>query len=496
MPTPLRLRWLLPGYSFAPVLGVHAYDLLRAPSDLLSRFYGIRLASGCLHAAGVDAAPSSSCHTSTSSAAGTCSSFEANTDARPPDAPATVQSNPYSSPGAAPTHSAVSPPPPFEPHSATQSTGRQSMDPFYPVSGIPSPALTKNNPGRRVVGRDGISDSNGGDSGVSISGNGGDDGWHRLGGGSVRRRSRRQRHHQLETQDVKELTELAVKMRWLRESLQQVRGITDDEAVVRHSGGGGIIEGGGDCSTIRGTGRSGPQVSVAVSRSEDVPVLQGRRAAAAGGATATAVSGTTVSGTTMQCGGPSGDVSTDDALLDAATRRGTAAVERNGEGLGNDGADVMNITSASDSIARNSDNDASAATSCPETPFGVGASGGTAGGGGRYVRFIRGGGGTQAAAAAANRDADLMRRILELQDLREAELLVYDAGSYFRSVHAGEMLVRLPELDLETSNSGLRTRRLIRFLSHCALRDLQPLSGSLLARCVAAFARLSYIPPE
>ncbi|GIL49846.1 hypothetical protein Vafri_6161, partial [Volvox africanus] len=494
MPIPLRLRWLLPGYSFAPVLGIHAYDLLRAPSDLLFRFCGIRLASGILHPAGVDAAPSSSCHTSTSSAAGSSSCFEANTDARPPDAPAAVPPNSSSSPGGAPTRSSVSPPTSLEPHTATQSTGSQSMDPFYPVSGIFSSALTTNNPDLRVVGRDGIRDShdNGGDSGGSGGGNGGDDGWHRLGGSSVRRQSRRQRPHQLETQDGKELKELAGKMRRLRESLQQVRDAAENEAVARHSGGGGIGEGGGDCDTIRGTGRSGSQLSGAVRRSAEVPALQRRRAVATGGAAATVVSGTMI-----PCGGASGDVSADHALLDAAIRGAAAAVERNGEGLGSV-ADVMNIigTPVAGSIARNSDSDAGAATSPAETPFGVGVSDGTGGGSGGYVRFIQGGGGSLAAAAAANRDADLMRRILELQDLREAELLVYDAGSYFRSVHAGEMLVRLPELDLETSNSGLRTRRLIRFLSHCALRDLQPLPGPLLSRCVAAFARLSYAPPE
>ncbi|EFJ52759.1 hypothetical protein VOLCADRAFT_127356 [Volvox carteri f. nagariensis] len=113
----------------------------------------------------------------------------------------------------------------------------------------------------------------------------------------------------------------------------------------------------------------------------------------------------------------------------------------------------------------------------------------------RIIQRTAGGVGART-AAATDRDADLLSRIAELRNLRDAELLVYDAGSWFRSKHAAKLLARLPELDLQTSNSGPRTRRMIRFLSAATLRDLSPLPGPDLARCLAAFARLTYVPPE
>ncbi|GIM02010.1 hypothetical protein Vretimale_6761, partial [Volvox reticuliferus] len=523
MPAILRLRWLRPGYSFAPVLAVNAYELLKVPSDVLFRICTIWLSPGCFHTSGAHDAASRSCHTSASSAASSSSCFDTNTDARAAETPPTVHPNSFSSQATAPTRSLVSPPGPLELPTATQPTGSQSMPLVNPVPGISSAARTKKDLNRMLVGRgdDGdcndSSHGNDGGSGGSGGGDDGDDGWNRLGG--FRRRARYHRYGHQDgtqdgTQDGKALTELAAKMRRLRESLGQLRDTANTETVAereRSGGGSGGSQGGGDSNTVRGTGRCEPLVNGAVSsRAADPQVLHGRRAPAASGATA--VAATAASGTWMQCGGAGDGGGADDASLGTATRGAAAAAvaaeraaaEWDGDGLWNvaNGINVITTPTAA-SPARNSGDEGDAARSTAAAPSGVdavaGASDGNSGGGGSggYVRVIQGGGGSMAAAAAAaNRDADLMRRILELRDLREAELLVYNAGSYFRSVHAGEMLVRLPELDLETSNSGMRTRRLIRFLSQCALRDLQPLPGPLLARCVAAFARLSYAPPE
>ncbi|KXZ52309.1 hypothetical protein GPECTOR_10g941 [Gonium pectorale] len=97
---------------------------------------------------------------------------------------------------------------------------------------------------------------------------------------------------------------------------------------------------------------------------------------------------------------------------------------------------------------------------------------------------------------SADRDAELSRRIAALASLRDAELLLYEAGRWFRSGHAAELLARLPDLDLRDDNAGARVRQLVRFLAAGTLSSPDPVSGPALAACVAALARLRYAPPE
>lgn len=61
-------------------------------------------------------------------------------------------------------------------------------------------------------------------------------------------------------------------------------------------------------------------------------------------------------------------------------------------------------------------------------------------------------------------DALISQRIGELQTLRDAELLLVEDGSRFRAHHAAQLLARLPSLDLDASNSGHRTRELVRWV--------------------------------
>ncbi|GFR42243.1 hypothetical protein Agub_g3137, partial [Astrephomene gubernaculifera] len=117
------------------------------------------------------------------------------------------------------------------------------------------------------------------------------------------------------------------------------------------------------------------------------------------------------------------------------------------------------------------------------------------------VRDVRVAGSSQPAVAAdglGDEDVNeqLLRRIAECRTLRDVEMLLYELGSWFRSEHAAELLIRLPELDLGGSNSGPRTRQLIRFLTHGSLHNVEEVGGPALARCVAAYARLHYAPPE
>ncbi|GLC41021.1 hypothetical protein PLESTB_000951600 [Pleodorina starrii] len=514
MSLPSRLRWLLPGYNLAPVLTRNGYEISKAPADIVAllagplgkELAGPTLVTGTSQSATVGSAFHASrllCTSSSASKAGSGNSPAAAESS----ASAVAYLQQQGDAAAAARASPESQPPERRARISTSAFLRADNGGLHQPSES-FPEATCSAGGQEAVRSDGR-DADGAGGSIKGAGSGGDreeDGrmgvaWHRSVPSVVQAR-RAGHRHQPPPQDG-EPSELSAKMRWLRESLRQVgqdaagrsvaglEGRSGGDVMLLPADGGASDGGGGRLGgyTRSGSGGGGGGGSGDAGRSvrhvegpRGLPYRQRLPAAAT-------VDGALPLSGRWGVGQPPGS-----NVVAATEGEGVAEWQTSGAAAAAATAHAVarrsGASTAEAAAERGRDDTAEALSYDGPSSTGVNARGidGQQSGGG--------GGGVVGRLAAADRDAELSRRIAELQNLRDAELLLYDTGSWFRSRHSADLLARLPALDLDGSNSGPRTRRLIRFLSATALRDLQPLSGPSLARCIAALARLGYAPPE